>query len=290
MIFTSGEALPFTIAARFNNIFQGEATITNSYGPTEATVFTSFYNVPQNSKEITIGTPMKNTYMLILNESKLCGYGMIGEICIGGCGVSKGYLNQEKLTEEKFITNPDNENEILYRTGDMGYRKANGEFFYIGRQDDQIKLHGYRVELEEIRSVLMEHPDVQNAAISIKEVNGDKVLCSYIKSNKRRIDMGSIKSHMQENLPYYMVPQFFVQLEELPVNQNGKLDRHALPTPDFSSMEIVGARTIVEEKLLAIFKTVLKNDCIGITDSFDTYGGNSLKVAMLKYSIEKKWE
>ena len=288
MIFTSGEALPFTIAARFNNIFQGEATITNSYGPTEATVFTSFYNVPQNSKEITIGTPMKNTYMLILNESKLCGYGMIGEICIGGCGVSKGYLNQEKLTEEKFITNPDNENEILYRTGDMGYRKANGEFFYIGRQDDQIKLHGYRVELEEIRSVLMEHPDVQNAAISIKEVNGDKVLCSYIKSNKRRIDMGSIKSHMQENLPYYMVPQFFVQLEELPVNQNGKLDRHALPTPDFSSMEIVGARTIVEEKLLAIFKTVLKNDCIGITDSFDTYGGNSLKVAMLKYSIEKE--
>src|SRR5699024_9732782 len=97
MIFTSGEALPFTIAARFNNIFQGETTITNSYGPTEATVFTSFYSVPQNSKEITIGTPMKNTYMLILNESKLCGYGMIGEICIGGCGVSKGYLNQEKL-------------------------------------------------------------------------------------------------------------------------------------------------------------------------------------------------
>lgn len=285
----SGEALPVELANRFNQICRGAARLVNSYGPTETTVFATSLDVPTDVSlnHINIGNPIANMQIYIRNGGILCGTGMLGELYIGGKGVTRGYLNRPELTADKFIDNPYRTGERIYRTGDLARWLEDGSIEYLGRIDEQVKIRGFRIELGEINSKLREIKGIENAAVISREDNGDKYLCAYI-VGAANLELHFIKEQLSKSLPAYMIPTHLMQLDSLPVTRNGKLDKKALPKPEiFGINEYTAPRNEVEVNIAAAFAEVLGADRIGIDDNFFDLGGHSLRATRLVNLLER---
>ncbi|SHJ86736.1 amino acid adenylation domain-containing protein [Clostridium cavendishii DSM 21758] len=230
-VFTSGEVLSPICVELFNKILYTKtgARIINLYGPTEATVDVTCYNCPTEGKleRVPIGKPIDNTKIYILSNGEIQPIGKVGEICISGVGVARGYLNNQELTMERFIENPLIPNERMYKTGDLGAFMKDGNIEYHGRKDCQVKIRGLRIELEEIESSIMELENIKQCAVVNIEKNSDVLLIAFIVPSGE-IDIKLIKDHLRGSLPQYMVPNRITLLEELPVLPTGKIDRNML--------------------------------------------------------------
>ncbi|WP_309475906.1 non-ribosomal peptide synthetase [Pseudomonas sp. B21-028] len=262
----------------------------NGYGPTEATTFTTTYEITSvNEGSVPIGRPVGNTRVYVLDRHQQpVAVGVAGELYIGGDGVAKGYLNQPELTAEKFIADPfsDNQDARLYRTGDLVRWSSQGTIEFLGRNDDQVKIRGFRVEPGEIETRLGGHDSVREAAVLVvKDDTGNPQLVGYYTLQAdQTVDTQSLRAHLSAQLPDYMVPAAYVQLDRLPLTANGKLDRRALPAPDhraFSRCEYVAPIGETEETLARLWAEVLKVDQVGRHDHFFELGGHSLLAVKL---------
>jgi tyrocidine synthetase-3 len=266
----------------------------NAYGPTENSIGTAINKVDASkikSANVPIGRPITNVEVYILNsDQKLLPVGIAGELYVGGVGLARGYRNQPELTEEKFIKHPFKEGARLYRTGDIAKWLPNGTIEFMGRKDDQVKIRGYRVELGEIEHVLLKYPGVNSAVVILKEgAEESKNLVAYLVSNEKLV-LPSLIKHVQENLPNYMVPGYFVQLDEMPITPNGKIDKFGLSNMDIKFLEednYLPPRNEVEEKLIAIWQEVLERPRIGINQDFFEIGGHSLLVVKASSRIQE---
>jgi tyrocidine synthetase-3 len=270
-----------------------ELKIINGYGPTENTTFSITHTISDVTGNILIGKPISNTQIYILNESsELQPVGVIGEIYIGGDGLARGYLNNPELTEEKFIANPFKTGERLYKTGDFGRWLSDGNIEFMGRKDDQVKIRGYRIELGEIEHALVKQDAIKEAVVVVRENESkEKELIAYIVTESEQ-NIESLRAYLKNILPVYMLPTFYVQLDALPLNANGKIDKKSLPDHEgltLSSCTIyVAPRNELEEELVKIWEEVLKRDRIGINDDFLVLGGHSLKAVRLSNEYQKK--
>ena len=261
----------------------------NEYGPTETTVGCTVAEVTMEDDKVSIGSPIANTKLYILDaDRKVVPIGVVGEMYVRGAGVSKGYIGNSLLTVERFVLI---DNSICYKTGDFGRWLPNGTIEYLGRIDDQIKLRGYRIELGEIETSLMGHSQISSAIVIIKHFNNDACLIAYyITDQNNEIEIEELKHHLLESLPAYMIPSYFVEIAEIPLTSNGKLDMNSLPQPEILRLAShVDPSNETEERLIAIWSDILKveKERISVTTSFFDIGGNSLKVITLANSILK---
>ncbi len=256
----------------------------NMYGPTETTIWSSINPIEGRAVPIIIGRPIGNTQLYILDEHlQLTPIGVIGELHIGGEGLARGYLNSPELTQKKFIPNPFSKepNSRLYKTGDLARYLPDFSIELLGRTDNQVKINGYRIELEEIATVLRQHPAVQDAIISVNKENpGTKRLIAYLIPNKRYTStVEELKQLLVKKLPPYMIPSSFIQLAQFPLTPNGKVDRKALPSPQIKPQPqgYVGPRNKEEQLLADIWQDVLDLEQVGIHDNFFDLGGASIQ-------------
>ncbi|QOS98553.1 amino acid adenylation domain-containing protein [Brevibacterium sp. JNUCC-42] len=267
----------------------------NMYGITETTVHTTFKEITSLEIETNVsnvGKPLPTLTCFLFDQyKKLVPVGVVGEIYVGGDGVARGYHGLEELTKERFIQNPYNPQERLYKSGDLARFLSNGEMEYLGRIDHQVKIRGYRIELGEIESRLLKHPSIKEAAVMAKEDGaGEKYLCAYFTASEQ-ITIFQLREHVSKELPSYMVPAIFLQLESWSMTSNGKLDRKALPEPNETTA--VGGTYVppgnpLEEKLTKIWEEVLGSNQVGVLDDFFEIGGHSLKATSLVYKINKE--
>jgi amino acid adenylation domain-containing protein len=294
-IMCGGEALPKDLAAKLISRCSG---LWNMYGPTETTIWSTIKLIT-SEEDITIGLPIRNTQVYIVDE-KLNNLtdGAVGEILIGGDGVSKGYLNREELTAEKFIDNTFSAipGDKMYRTGDLGKFTTGGEILCLGRIDHQVKVRGYRIELEEIEHALVKEGDVKEAVVIAREDKpGDQRLVGYVVLNietpEEDINLRSARwrEALFAELPEYMVPDDFVLMTAIPITPNGKIDRKALPKPDYSnrSGEYIAPRTDIEEQIAGIWQELMGIEKISIFDNFFELGGRSLVAVQIMARLEK---
>jgi amino acid adenylation domain-containing protein len=267
----------------------GPQRLLHVYGPTESTTFTTWHNIGEISESattITIGQPISNTQVYVLDEEmEIVPVGVTGELYIGGEGLARGYWHRPEQTAERFIPHPFSREggARLYRTGDVVRHLPDGNIEFIGRRDAQVKLRGFRIELGEIESVLGAHPSVREVVVIAREdVVGDRRLVAYVVGDEAQqaVDGSVLRAYLKERLPDYMVPSAFVTLEEIPLTPNGKVDRKALPEPERSGGEAgtgyVAARTPVEEVLCGIWEQLLKVERVSIDENFFELGGHSL--------------
>lgn len=287
IIVTSGETLPFDLLQNFYN--NSNAKIFNPLGPSECSVWATggelYFGVSKISMQnITIGKPIANTQIYILDsDNNLLPIGIAGELCIAGEGVGKGYLNRPELTAERFVLNPfateDNHHgKILYHTGDFARWRADGEIEYLGRMDTQVKIQGLRIELGEIESVMGSMKGIELTAVTDKQdQNSRKYLVGYYTAEEE-IDEKKLREHLSKQLPKYMVPHFFMHLEDMPMTTSGKIDRKNLPTPMFTRQETeYVAPTTANEKILCyLLEELLHMERVGTQDDFFEIGGDSL--------------
>ena len=259
----------------------------NMYGPTETTTFATWYEIKGPAENcpwrVPIGRPIHNTQVYILDEHlEPVPIGVAGEIWIGGEGVAKGYLNRPELTAERFVASPFVQSQRLYRTGDQGCFRSDGNIEYLGRIDQQVKIRGFRVEPGEIESVLMSYPGVRQAAVCARERGGpgkDKQLVGYVVMEQGRNGapiQPELRAFLKSKLPDYMMPAAFVLLEKLPLTATGKIDRLALPAPEWQPEGYRAPRTPDQEILCGIFANLLSLERVGIDDNFFELGGHSL--------------
>ncbi|MGG7175941.1 amino acid adenylation domain-containing protein, partial [Clostridium paraputrificum] len=264
------------------------AIVENAYGPSETTILSTANELLSEIIEdnVSIGKPISNTQVYILENSNLLGIGVPGELCIAGDGVAKGYLNRTELTEEKFINNPHGEG-TLYRTGDLARWLPNGNIEYLGRIDEQVKIRGYRVELGEIASVLGKVKNILDVAVITKEdSSGEKAIYAYLVSDKN-IDIKSVRKEIRKVLPEYMIPAYMMQIEEIPVNRNGKLDKRALPDIlEENIKEYISPRNEMESIITRIFEEVVGRKNISVDSDFFEIGGHSLRATKVANRIE----
>ena len=297
-VLCSGEALKPAHAELFIKKLP-EAELHNLYGPTEAAIDVTYWSLKDKDEEIEIipiGKPVSNTSMYILDSNdELVPVGCTGQLHIGGIQVGRGYLNRPELTQEKFVKDhfskdPD---ARLYRTGDLGRWMPDGNIEYLGRMDDQVKVRGFRIELGEIESVLQECESVRQSVVLARESkDGVKRLVGYVVP-EGKFDKESITEYLGSKLPDYMVPALWVELDNLPLTANGKINRKALPDPDASELvsnEYVEPRNESEEKAAEIWKEILKVDRVGINDNFFELGGDSIRVISVVHKLRKHFD
>ncbi|MBM9488983.1 amino acid adenylation domain-containing protein [Pseudomonas sp. ICBG1301] len=253
----------------------------NGYGPTEATTFSTTHEIKRADEgSIPIGRPVGNSRAYVLDaRQQPVPVGVTGELYIGGQGVALGYLNRADLTAEKFLADPFSDGALMYRTGDLVVWRADGTLQYQGRNDQQVKIRGFRIELGEIETRLSEHPQVKDAVVLAREDEpGYKRLVAYF-TERENVDIQSLREHLQAQLPDYMVPAAYVRLDSLPLTNNGKVDRKALPAPDQDALLSRGYEAPqgeVETVLAQIWADVLKVEQVGRHDNFFELGGHSL--------------
>ncbi|MDV6301096.1 MULTISPECIES: non-ribosomal peptide synthase/polyketide synthase [Rhodococcus] len=280
MVFASGEALPARTVNAFHEISNAE--LHNLYGPTEAAVDVTYYRTQQvEEASVPIGAAVDDTDLYVLDEGlRRSPRGVEGELYLAGVQLARGYLGRTDLTADRFVADPFGEpGDRMYRTGDLVRRRGDGLIEYIGRTDFQVKLRGLRIELGEIESALLAEPEVTQAAVLLhSSEQSEQQLVGYVVSTDPDLDHDGLADAVRRRMPEYMVPSVFVVLDEFPLNASGKLDRKALPAPDFASLarEYRAPSTETESALVAIFETVLGIDRIGVDDDFFALGGNSL--------------
>ena len=297
-VLLAGEILRGNDIKTFMELFGRKTQLVNLYGPTETTLAKLFYKIDKddaNRSIIPVGKPIDFAEAFILNEDlQRCAKGIVGEIYIRTPFISSGYCNNKALTREVFLRNPfsNNPNDIIYKTGDFGRRLSDGNIEVLGREDNQVKIRGIRIELGEIENKLLEHKFINEAIVIAKEdKTNDKYLCAYIVSNIK-INDSELKSHLSDYLPDYMIPSHFIQLEEMPLNQNGKIDRKEIASMNEvrgQKTEYIGPRNIIEEKLWDIWSDLLKTQKINIDCKFFDIGGHSLKAAKLIAEIYREF-
>lgn len=276
-----GEALALDLASQLL-VRVGE--LWNMYGPTETTVWSTCWRVEHPERGISIGRPIANTQIHVLDEKlQPCPIGVPGELWIGGDGVALGYWKRPELTAERFVDDPFSQRTgaRMYRTGDRGRWRHDGWLEHLGRLDFQVKMRGYRIELGEIETRLASHPEVARTVVLAREDRpGDVRLVAYVVPRVAMPDAGVLRTHLRSSLPEYMIPQHFVPMETIPLLPNGKIDRKALPAPSAQSdgPMTVGAmpRTPAEIAIAAIWQRLLGISSVYTTDNFFELGGHSL--------------
>ncbi len=276
-----------------------DVNIINAYGPTENTTYSTFFNIDrQYNESIPIGKPIANSTAYVVDEyGRLQPIGVPGELWVGGDGVARGYLNNPKLTEERFINDcfdiDKQNNKKLYKTGDKVRLLEDGNIDFLGRMDFQVKIRGYRIEIGEIEYHITSHKAVKEACVVAFEDNDkSKFLCAYYTSD---IDLTSkqLREYLVDKLTDYMIPAFFVHMDSLPLTINGKIDRKVLPDPRKSIHEkynYVKATNNIEKCLIKIWRELLKIDKIGIKDNFFKLGGNSIKAIVFASRVRKEFK
>jgi len=289
-ILIGGEALQKTIVDKIK--FISNAKLYNMYGPTETTIWSTFKEITE-SIEINIGKPIANTKVYVLDKSlKLLPIGAKGILYIGGSGLARGYFNNELLTDERFIQNPFTPSEKMYCTGDIAKWLPNGDLQYIGREDSQLKINGYRVELAEIDACLLNFDRIKDAATINKEVAGDNQLFAYYISDNDILPT-EIRKYMSAVLPTYMVPNHFIRIDSIPLTPNGKIDRNALKNHNnvfISETEYLAPRNDIERKLVIIWNQILGNIKTGINDNLLVAGADSLSIISAISKIFKEFK
>lgn len=284
-----GEALPVDLCEEL--LMYTNAHIFNIYGPAETTVWSTNKKVEDTS--ITIGKPIANTQVYILDKHHHpLPIGVAGELCISGNGVGKGYLNRPELTAEKFIPNPFLPGKTMYCTGDLARWRTDGEIEYLGRMDTQVKIRGLRIELGEIESVMSSFDDIGLAAVTDKrDETGRQYLVGYY-TCESSIDEKALRQHLSSKLPKYMVPNYFVHLNKMPMTPSGKTDRKNLPLPEFATQErkYVAPQTQTEKKISVIWEELLKITEASRTDDFFELGGDSLLAIALLSKLQNVFD
>ncbi len=289
-----GDDLKASLAREVRESFGGNIDIYNEYGPTEATVgcmIHLFSDEKDKLASVPIGVPADNMKIYVLDEQlKPMPANAPGELYIAGEGLARGYWNREELNEERFLHNPFEPGERMYRTGDMAKFLDNGLLAYCGRNDHQVKLHGYRIELGEIEASLLSHPAVKDAFVmDWTPQSGGKLLCAYVVLAMKAVP-DELQLYLRERLPFYMVPALLIELEELPLNRNGKVDRKALPEPSMSrDTAQANAATFSdrEARFAAQVKAVLQVENVGLQDNFYHLGGDSIKAIQLSSKLRE---
>jgi acyl-coenzyme A synthetase/AMP-(fatty) acid ligase/acyl carrier protein len=283
---TAGEALSATLS---NKLLDLSGEVWNMYGPTEATIYTTYGRMTKNNR-ITIGKPVSNTRIYLLDKyGELVPAGIPGRLYIAGDALSRGYLNREELNKEKFISFTTIPEKRVYDSGDICSWTENGELLYHGRSDSQVKVRGYRIELGEIEQCLLTYPAINEVTVQCTSIHSDTYLVAYYSASEA-LTADLLRTFLRSLLPIYMIPTYFRQLEVLPRNVNGKVDRKLLP-----SVEITAAATMMaprnegEAQLLLIWKELLHTGEIGIEDNFFELGGHSLVAIVLLSRIYKSF-
>jgi amino acid adenylation domain-containing protein len=308
-LLVGGEAFPWELLKKTREITTGE--IYNLYGPTETTIWSTIKNVSHN-ESLNIGKPIANTRVYILDKS---GYiqpsGVPGELGIAGEGVARGYLNNPELTAKKFNhdlwdyqdyhdgnhrSNRSYKSYVLYKTGDLARWLPDGNIEFLGRMDFQVKIRGFRVELQEIENYLEAHEKVKEAVVIIKqEESSEKYLCAIIRgANDNMPQVGELREFLSEKVPDYMIPSYFVEIDEMPLTPNGKVDRKALDgyvgNPLRTGTTHVAPETSMEKVVAGLWQEVLKLEKVGIHDNFFELGGNSMNLIQLSHKLQKKFQ
>lgn len=312
-ILSGGEAMSKDLAEKLTKVSR---ELWNMYGPTETTIWSTIKQILPDDEILTIGNAIQNTEVYILNEqNKPLAINEVGEICIGGDGVAKGYLNRAELTAEKFISHfeQDKSERKLYKTGDLGKILPNGEVFCLGRIDQQVKIRGHRIELGEIEAIIAQHKDVKQSVVSTFELNpGDKRLVAYVllSEDADNVKFDTIeetdtnaevkmvskestsfwKKNLSDQLPNYMVPDYYISLTSFPLTPNSKIDRKALPIPIIKKISNSATQILTDnEKLVAeIWTDLLCMPDLKATDDFFELGGHSLLAINVMVAIEKR--
>jgi amino acid adenylation domain-containing protein len=289
LVIIGGEKASADRFAAWHKSVGDRVRLINTYGPTETTIAVTVWDLnagePNQSGAIPIGRPIANTPVYVLDQKlRPVSIGVAGELYVGGPGVTRGYLNRPELTAERFIHNPfsDDPNDRLYKTGDVVSYRANGILDFLGRVDNQIKIRGFRVELEEIEQALRSHEGVNDCVVVLRE-DHDKRLVAYVVAEEGSEPTASeLRNLLRGKLPSYMVPALFEMIDALPLMPNGKINRGALPEPQ-SQPEIdetfVAPSTPLEELLAAAWRQVLNLERVGVHDDFFDLGGHSLLAA-----------
>ncbi|UCH95483.1 MAG: amino acid adenylation domain-containing protein [Candidatus Aminicenantes bacterium] len=313
-LLVGGEAFPGILLNKARDLITGR--IYNLYGPTETTIWSTVKDVT-GENPLNIGQPIANTRVYILDKhEELLPLGVAGELCIGGHGLARGYINKPELTAEKFDHDlwdlqdyRDKRKKVpgkrihmsyrsyksyiskkIYRTGDLARWLPDGDIEFLGRMDHQVKIRGFRIEPGEIENQLSAIPHVKESVVTIKEKNGDKYLCAYFLADKE-IAVSELREILAKTLPDYMIPSYFLRLEQMPLTPNGKIDRKALPHPGVQpEEEYVAPRDRVEETLVRIWSRDLgiDKDIISIDANFFRLGGHSLKATLMAAKVHKE--
>ncbi|KPA09300.1 Tyrocidine synthetase 3 [Candidatus Magnetomorum sp. HK-1] len=281
---------------------QSNACVVNHYGPAEATIGSIVYpiqpsKIDQFLKQPVIGKPIYNTKIYIVDKhGNIVPIGVYGEICVSGDNLSEGYLNRPELTKEKFQKNPFDQSDrypLMYRTGDIGRWLPDGNIELVGRNDDQIKIRGYRIEIAEIQTQLIQYGAINEIALVIKDFknDGNNEIAAYFTS-PITINSSHLREYLKDFLSEYMIPSYFIQLDQIPINPNGKIDKKALPDPgkviQESTSQYLAPQNETEAKLVSIWQQVLNVPEIGITDNFFDLGGHSLNAIKVVSLIHRK--
>lgn len=294
----TGEAMPPELAHQWLLRYP-QIGLVNAYGPAECSDDVAFFRVDLASTRGTylpIGTPTDNNRLYLLDGAlELVPQGAVGELCVAGTGVGRGYVSDPLRTAQVFVPNPFGApGERLYRTGDLARRRSDGVLEYVGRIDHQVKIRGYRIELGEIEARLHEQPDIRDAAVGVQEGVNGKHLVGYLVAADATLNTGErlerIKQRLRAELPEYMVPLHWLWLDRLPLNANGKLDRKALPALEIGqlhSQDYVTPRTELEATLAAIWAEVLRVERVGVRDNFFELGGHSLLATQIASRVQK---
>ncbi|MGB5930633.1 MAG: amino acid adenylation domain-containing protein, partial [Cyclobacteriaceae bacterium] len=291
-LIVGGEALTTSTVNALRNTYP-DIDIINGYGPTENTTFSVCHHIKKNyTGSIPIGKPVSNSTAYIVDKfHNLQPIGIPGELLVGGDGVSKGYLNLNDLTKEKFIDDPYNPRQKLYCTGDLARWMNDGTIQFIGRLDSQVKIRGFRVELGEIENRLLNYKSIERTIVTVYENAGNKILVAYFTSSEE-IDIKNLKEYLAKDLPDYMIPASLMRLDQLSLTTNGKIDTQSLPAPNLSLNEGYSEpETITEAFLVDTFSVVLNvaPEIVSVTDSFFDLGGQSLRATVLLNKIRKAY-
>ena len=291
-LFVGGEAL----ASKLANKWCQHVNLYNAYGPTETTVCSTLSL--HKSGETNIGRPLQHVTCYVLDEyHQMVPTGVTGELYLAGPSLARGYMNLPAKTASSFIPNPfsHRSGERLYRTGDLVKWSSNGTLKFVGRADNQVKLRGFRIELEEIESVLVSHLAIDNAVVTVQCMeNGSDHLVTYLlleTQTKKELTISDLKNWLAKRLPHYMVPDIYIVIEEFPLTQNGKIDKDSLPKAtgkDFIRKERITPNSNLEKQLCLLWQDLLKIDAIGINEDFFELGGHSLLAIKLINLINKK--
>ncbi|MCF4981014.1 amino acid adenylation domain-containing protein [Pseudomonas gessardii] len=294
----TGEAMPPELALQWLLRYP-DIGLVNAYGPAECSDDVAFFRVDLASTRGTylpIGTPTDNNRLYLLDGAlELVPQGAVGELCVAGTGVGRGYVSDPLRTAQVFVPDPFGApGERLYRTGDLARRRSDGVLEYVGRIDHQVKIRGYRIELGEIEARLHEQPEVRDAAVGVQEGVNGKHLVGYLVASDASLSPGErldrIKQRLRSELPEYMVPLHWLWLERLPLNANGKLDRKALPALEIGqlhSQDYLAPRSELEQTLATIWAEVLKVGQVGVLDNFFELGGHSLLATQIASRVQK---
>lgn len=289
-IFLAGEELPASLVKRFYAINKN-VQLENIYGPTEGTIYSCSYSVDRNIKydKVPIGKPLSNICLYILDKYlDPVSLGDSGELFISGTNLAKGYLNQPKLTEEKFIDHPFKNGERLYKTGDLAKLDESGNITFLGRIDDEVKIRGIRINLEEIKCILLEMPEIKEAVVVVKQDEEDESYISAYVTGKQA-NGGLIRNAMYERVPSYMVPASIQVVNQFPLLSNGKVDKKSLPDFEKADKEVCQATNETEGILVMYASQAFKlsEDQISVMDSILDYGRHSIKLMVFLNLIEK---